>query len=278
MRMSKQERLSRRQFLGLAGAGSMGAAIIIGKRLAKYSLNMPPNLSETDFISEQTLEDLLRIDTSKSQVFFEAEVNGERSLIKSTINLSAFAKAIYTISANESPENGKAMTFSFLTNHPLEIRLEDKPPKERPKKDGQNYLPTGNYTPLLWGGPSIISYKKQLIEYYLLKRDNNYSQLVEKDFSVWHEIIHFWQDVRNPYKQFIGSSMLGLNEFLAQHGLNPQFEKANDPIEAEADKIAKQYAVASFVDKTMADLDEPHGNLDTIFGEFYSFSVIDNKN
>jgi len=111
---------------------------------------------------------------------------------------SAFLEALAVIRAQEKTD--KSLN-TFLLFNPLRVDLQDSL-KPYLAEDGRLYEPSGEYRSLFFGGPKLSFPGAFIKEYLQAKLENDINTLADKDTVIYHELIHFWQDFRNPYKYF----------------------------------------------------------------------------
>ncbi|MGB6881990.1 MAG: hypothetical protein WBD86_01685 [Microgenomates group bacterium] len=245
-----EERLSRRGFLKaflVATGGTMG--IIAAKEI--YPFTGLLSLRGKD--GEVAAEDFLQL------------VEVSENLPKVALNTSAFSKALLHTAAYILPENGPSRLKAVLEKKPLRVVLDPNSPGPF-SWNNKLYYPSAHYTPFFFGGPEIRFFKHFLENYSAANKNLDIASQVKNDATVWHEIIHLVQDIKNPLELSITTSLYGLRDGANSLGLIDQHNSADDPAEKEAIQKSSEIVELKFNEYLLDGKPE-----NWPFGQFFTF-------
>lgn len=147
----------------------------------------------------------------------------------------------------------------------MEIRIKEGDETFGDQKGFSDFI-GGRYISLETGGPTI-EYRPSIFNSYKIGLENSEAETIKKlDKSVVHELVHLWQQLRNP----IGG-VIETDKFVAQNLIGELYPKLgydylNDPGEIEARDISEKLVDSFLADKKNLE-DFPWS-----FGKFFSFS------
>lgn len=192
-----KERIPRRGALKLAslagGAILGGAALdgIVGLRREIIESDLSSALSTLDNSKSIEAESLLKHIKFYRTVLTSPE-NEEK--IRVNFNKDRFAETLIDTAEYVLGENGPAMVWVILEKKPLKIIASPADIKSR-KNEGTCLC--GSYFRFYLGGPEINFYRTYLEEYSRNQREKSLSRQLIHDKMIYHEIVHFMQDIRS---------------------------------------------------------------------------------
>ena len=230
--MERRERISRRSALiAIAGLSAAGAGLALEHRVFPYIKYLSSRKHEAPQDGER-IEEFIH-------------TFHENSSVKA--NKTTFAEELKFIAKKENPSRGPSWLYSFLKVFPLEIQFPQEDAKPLVSKNGVVHQPRAGYTPALWGmRPAFIFYPSFLQEYLRAKHEVDVVGQVRNDMVVWHEIIHLWQDVRNPIRQIITTDVHESFEKVNHNKFIQPYDIRTDPSEVEAWEKASEIVEARF--------------------------------
>ncbi len=145
-----------------------------------------------------------------------------------------FSEALVEIANIEDTRRGKHRLRGFLRTSPLEIRMQDSV-KKYLLEDGKEHEASATYTYSLVGGPTARFSRSYVAAYIRARKEGNLKQQVHNDQVVWHELYHFWQDMRNPYMHAAYSLNCAYLE-MEYSKWSEKCDHEHNPIEIEAER------------------------------------------
>ena len=218
--MERRRKLSRREaVIAIAGFSAVGVGLVLKDKVSPYIKYLSSRNHENAFLDGEEIEQMIH-------------TSHENSSVKA--NKTVFAEELKFIAKKENPEKGISWLHSFLRVYPLEIQFPQREAKPLVSKNGVIQQPRAGYTPALSDGPTFIFYPSFLQEYHRAKREIDVAAQIDNDMLIWHEIIHFWQDVRGPFKQIVTAGVYGSFEKVNNNRVIQPFDISADPFEKEA--------------------------------------------
>lgn len=192
-------------------------------------------------------------------------IRHERQEFRVQTNKEAISDALSLIASQEKEGISKARKFIRL--NPLEISLQDHLP-EMLNDEGNYYEPVGIFDGSLTGGPTV-SFSKDFITMYASRLiSKNLTDQADIDGLVYHELIHFWQDLRNPYKRAFVATQCRSSD--SKEGID--FVESFCPEDVGLEKEAKQKS-SQLIQKLRAAYIS--GKIvKSPFGSFFSFQSV----
>lgn len=244
------ERIPRRGALKLA---SLAGGTILGGAAFGGILSLRREIIESDLSSA-----LLTLDNSRS---IEAEsllkhiefypsvlVSSENEeKIRVNFNKDRFAGALIDTAEYVLGENGPAMVWAILEKKPFKIVVASTDIKSRKNEET---LLCGSYFGFYLGGPEINFYRTYLKEYSHNQKGRSLSQQLNDDKMVYHELVHFMQDIRN----LLPSSV--------------KMTKADEQVEA----FVTAELIVNKLNEDYLSIHNKEDMNDRPFGNFFSFS------
>lgn len=266
--MARSETLSRRDFLYVAGA-SVGAYFGT-KTVVDLSIKSPHYLHYLRYRNENLpgnvnndIEPYVYITHDNTSLNIENE--GVRYLVNP--NRNAFSEALINIAKKEKSDRGLQKLERFIKTSPLEIRMQESV-KKYILEDGKEHEALSTYTPSMIDGPTVRFSRSYLEATNRARISGNLKHQIHYDQAVWHELYHFWQDSRNPYKHGANTLYCSYLNGRDEERWLEKCEHKKNPIEIEAEK--KSYEI---VDSLRA------GYLTSMveswpFGKFFTFTKV----
>lgn len=155
----------------------------------------------------------------------------------------------------------------FIRLNPLEISLQDHLP-EMLNDEGNYYEPVGLFNGSITGGPSI-TFSKDFISWYAERvGSKSLTDQADSDWYVYHELSHFWQDLRNPYKRVFVTTQCRSSD--SKEGID--FVERFCPEDVDLEKEAEQKS-SQLIQKLRAAYIS--GKIvKSPFGSFFSFQSV----
>lgn len=256
----EKERMSRREFLvwGFDVVGAGAIALYLGPKLYPFAglLKTP----EEGSIKPADFEKLI---VTKEQGIFL----GEQGHKKVRLNTPAFAQALADVSNLMIPDGGAEKLYAVLERKPLIVEISpfDLDPDI---VNGQRVETAGRYIKYMQDGPKIIFTPIFLKDYF--GAQSTFYEALQKalDATVWHEIVHLIQDLKNPLENPLPLLSFNIKEagYILGGGKEP--DQRDLPDEVEARRIGDEIGDAK--------LEEYSKHLDSQqswpFGRFFIFS------
>lgn len=193
--MASYERLTRREALTVLGRASLTP-------LALYAgIRAPHYFSYFDYLLKGHVKD---DESDLTPYIFDTYgrnpfvVNLEGKNYQISVAKSAFLDGLNVVRSQEKTDKSLE---AFLLFNPLRVDLQDNL-EPYLAEDDMFYEPVGEYRSLFFGGPKLSFPGRFIREYLQAKLENDINTLADKDTVIYHELIHFFQDFRNPYKHF----------------------------------------------------------------------------
>ena len=286
--MGAKENLSRRDFIKLAILTSGGlAGFSVTQRISKYSLQNLEKTPREVYIDKSSIAALIDVPKPGS---FVIHPNGQENGVLVNCNRDAFAEALITIAQKVDPENGARRIYSFLEKDGLRIRFRQGTAPRRPKNRGLNGTEYGiegaTTMPALtpFGqGPKITFDESYLQSYFAAKKSGDYLRTKHQDLLVFEELVHTYQDARNPRQHLLHTARYNSQEVASRLGLYNAseqirqtlgiatginaFDRGIDPVEVEAQKIVEEKILEKLVEVGLGE-----SKPEQVFGRFFNFS------
>jgi len=260
----EKERISRRHFLLLAANAGLygGAAVILGKRLYPFTGLLSEQTPRS--IGPESFKDL--IETRDTEIFVIVENSEEHRRL--SLNKDAFSKALFDVAKYMFPDDGPERLYAVLERRPLKVTLDTS--RSEPVRVGNNLVyPFGEYTPYNMGGPEIKFMGDYLQGYRSVQINMDVMGQTAYDQTVWHEIVHLMQDLKNPFRHSIVSFPYRVKELGAFMNIVDYPDQRQLPTEIEASDVSASIAESNF-DSFYATGDYQEWP----FGRFFIFSQL----
>lgn len=245
----EKERITRRDFAKAALLGTSAFLTIkAAERIWPYIPISAENDSSADYIAQ-------RIEAGSLIIRENPYDNSPEKFLKVTPNKLAFANALKLVSEHFSQESVHEKLISVISKVPITIALSNESHQEI--VDGKKIQIAGRYFPIFKGGPKIIFYEYFLDGYNLGKnRGGGPTMQKANDKSVYHELVHFFQDITDPLNMF--GDMMSVT--------NQKTKNIYDvPIETSADELSNN--IVNLLDQKWRDKENPLWP----FGNFFNF-------
>lgn len=227
------ERLGRRDFLRLGTIA--GGSFVIGRVFGEMGYPFIGIPFDKEPLTRE--EFATRLNYQGSAVIPEDPyVKKSKNRMRAFSNEKMMTNVAFHLLQREKEIGIKAS--AILRKKPLNITLTEDTPFEITTSSG--LTPAGaTYTPILKGGPEIRIHDNLITGYYRAKRDADYESLKDHDTLIFHEFVHFFQDVEDPFR--LPKSDLWVRR---QERINKDLEEPVDvhdnEVENEAQKIAEE--------------------------------------
>lgn len=234
--MSGKERFTRRDALLVLSTGALAtlAAPYIKTRAPHYQLYIDYQLK--NFGRRDQEGKSLNIFETYDE-YFNHEYESGRPLPR--INMSTFSQALKEIAFRDRGEKGLGKLTRFIRWNPLRISFQ-KQIGPILADDGTLYEPDAGHVGTAFGGPLVIFSNDYLRSYFKMQRGKDLNQQIEHDKTVWHELIHFWQDAKNVSKHMLLKNFCTYNDNSHKSLFQSRFCPENNTIEEEALVKSKQ--------------------------------------
>lgn len=241
----------------------------LSQKISRYSEANLGKFPRDVYIDNHLLAPLIDVPETGS---FIIHPQGQEKEVGVTVNKDAIAESLLTIAQEVDPENGARRIYSFLEKRVLKIRFKHGRSSLRPKNGGVNGREYGlegaTATPalsLLWGGPKITFNEPYLESYFAAKKSGDYLRTKHEDLLVLEELVHTYQDARNPRDHLASAARYNSQEIASVFGNG--FNREKDLIEAEARDLVEEIVLDKLVNVGLGK-SKPEQE----FGRFFSFS------
>jgi hypothetical protein len=232
----EKERFGRRDFLNTVIVGSYA----ITGAYAAARLRPFVGLLTKPEIGSITPEDFNAvIDCQDTNIFLTGENDAGHKRVK--VDKDRFSQALYDVARYMLPEDGPERVYALLANKHFKVVLT--PFKAEPTIIGDKAFETvGEYFHYSQYGPRINFYEGFLQKYRDVQRKTDVRGQTAWDQNVWHEIVHFLQDVKNPFGDMIGYGIFKAGQTGSRLQLWPTPDIQLTPDEIEAREVAATIA------------------------------------
>ncbi len=243
--------------------------IIAGATVYNLARKSPINLAspEIDYSVSEELrpEDIMGNVNIPDSVALTVGVNGS-VFQRVSANKRLICEGIIDIAEGEGSKDDELLLYKFISRFPLDIELRGANDIAIPKRGP--FGVQADYTPLFFGGPKIEFHPNFLRRYWMGQKSVNFQMQEENDEVVWHELTHFWQDIKNSLSVAWEASKEGvISEIM--NSLGQDFDPGDFRAEREANEKASE--VVESIKKDFLKVPLPQN---WPLGKFFAFTPV----